>query len=59
MEEYLNDREVALILTVVNLLGQRPNPTMVQQAYREAKLAVEEARTHPESYPLFRGRRNS
>jgi len=59
MEEFLTDREVALILTVVRLLGQRPNPTMVQQEYREARLAVEQALKDPRSYPLFGGHSNS
>jgi hypothetical protein len=52
MDESLTDKEVALIITVVRLLGKQPNPLMVQQEYQEATLAVKEALKHPDSYPL-------
>jgi len=58
MDEFLTDREVALIITVVRLLGKQPNPTMVQEEYQRAKAAVAQALEDPDSYPLFR-RRNT
>ncbi len=54
MEEFLTEREVASILTVVHLLGQRPNPTMVQQEYQRAKAEVAQALQDPDAYPLNR-----
>lgn len=52
MDEFLTDKEVALILTVIGLVGQQPTPAHVQQAYQRAKEQVEEARRRPDSYPL-------
>lgn len=53
MEDLLTDREVALILTVLDLWRQNPtpSPTHVQEGYRRAKAKVEEALKDPLSYP--------
>jgi len=51
--ELLTDKEVAMILALLNLLGKSspPAPNEVQQAYQIALDAVAEARQSP-GYPL-------
>jgi hypothetical protein len=51
----LTDREVGLILTVVNLLDKYPTPSEVQRVYQQAQLQVSQFRQYPD-YPLPRQR---
>lgn len=51
----LNNREVALILTVINLLGKSSDPHHVQLEFQRASREVEQAQKDPE-YPLPRQR---
>lgn len=44
----LNDREVALILTVLNLAGKLPTPKDVQVEYRRQLAVVRHAEQDPE-----------
>ncbi len=49
----LNNREVALILTVINLLGKSSDPHHVQLEFQRAIQEVERAQKGPD-YPLPR-----